>query len=133
MSMRKNSKRRRRFNMNEQRSLERRNLDRIKLIYYLRVYDRDSNEFVGSVFDLSMHGMKLICEKPFIVNSRYCMKINLPEGSILGESVAIEAQCRWRTDLQNNFEAGFEFVNKVDGGIYVIKTLIDDLVGNNQL
>jgi hypothetical protein len=61
------------------------------------------------------------------------MKINLPEGSILGESVAIEAQCRWRTDLQNNFEAGFEFVNKVDGGIYVIKTLIDDLVGNNQL
>jgi hypothetical protein len=120
--------------MNEQRSLERRNLDRIKLIYYLRVYDRDSDEFVGSVFDLSMHGMKLICEKSFTVNAAYCMKINLPEGSILGESVIVDAQCRWRTnDLHNNFEAGFEFVNKVDSGIYVIKTLIDDLVADRQL
>ena len=120
--------------MNEQRSLERRNLDRIKLVYYLRVYDRDSGEFVGSIFDLSTRGMKLISEKLFAVNSCYTMIIHLPEGSILGESIAVDAQCRWRSNgPENSCETGFEFINKVDSGIYVIKTLLDDLQEKHPL
>jgi sporulation protein YlmC with PRC-barrel domain len=117
--------------MNEQRSLERRNLDRIKLFYYLRVYDRDTGEFVGSVFDLSVQGMKLVSERLFTVQSLYYLKILLPEGSILGESIDIDAQCRWRSDGDqiNTFEAGFEFVKKVDSGIYIIKNLIEELLG----
>ena len=115
--------------MNEQRSLERRNLERIKLFYYLRVYDRDTGEFVGSVYDLSLQGMKLVSERFFSVNSLYYLKVLLPEGSILGDSITIDAQCRWRSDSEkkDSFEAGFEFVKKVDGGIYVIKKLIEDL------
>jgi c-di-GMP-binding flagellar brake protein YcgR len=115
--------------MNEQRSLERRNLERIKLFYYLRVYDRDTEELVGSVYDLSIKGMKLVSERLFAVHSLYYLKILLPEGSILGESITIDAQCRWRSDSneKNTFEAGFEFVKKVDSGIYVIKKLIEDL------
>ena len=121
--------------MNEQRSLERRNLDRIKLFYYLRVYDRDTREFAGSVFDLSIQGMKLVSERLFTVQSLYYLKILLPEGSILGESIDIDAQCRWRSDgdQKNTFEAGFEFVKKVDSGIYIIKNLIEELLGRKPI
>jgi sporulation protein YlmC with PRC-barrel domain len=121
--------------MNEQRSLERRTLERIKLFYYLRVYDRDSGEFVGSVYDLSIQGMKLVSERLFSVHSLYYLKILLPEGSILGEAISIDAQCRWRCDSneKNTFEAGFEFVKKVDSGIYVIKKLIEDLQGHQLM
>lgn len=115
--------------MNEQRSLERRTLERIKLFYYLRVYDRDSGEFIGSVYDLSIQGMKLVGERLFSVHSPYYFKILLPEGSILGESITLDAQCRWccESEKKDIFEAGFEFVTKVDSGIYVIKKLIEDL------
>ena len=121
--------------MNEQRSLERRNLDRIKLFYYLRVYDRDTREFAGSVFDLSIQGMKLVSERLFTVQSLYYLKILLPEGSILGESIDIDAQCRWRSDGDqiNTFEAGFEFVKRVDSGIYIIKNLIEELLGRKPM
>jgi len=121
--------------MNEIKSLERRNLDRLKLFYYLRVYIQSSRELIGSVVDISMQGMKIISEKSFALESRFSFSILLPEGSILGESISLEAQCRWCKDasLEGSYEAGFEFTEKVDSGIFVVKALIADLQKNKML
>jgi len=116
--------------MNEIKSLDRRNLDRLKLVYYLRVYERSTQKSIGSVVDISPQGMKLLCDKAFALETPYSFSILLPEGSILGESIAIEAQCRWckQKDDQGSYEAGFEFTKKIESGVYVIKALIEDLV-----
>ena len=123
------------IHMNEIKSLERRNLDRLKLFYYLRVYDRSTQELVGSVVDISTRGMKLISEKSFAIDSRHGFTILLPEGSIFGESITIDAQCRWCKEHKEtaSSEAGFEFIAKVESGIYVVKALIADLQKNNML
>jgi hypothetical protein len=59
----------------------------------------------------------------------------LPEGSIVGESIVLDAQCRWRkdTEVEGSSEAGFEFTEKVDSAIYVVKALIEDLQKKKML
>ncbi len=115
--------------------MERRNLDRLKLFYYLRVYDRTSQELKGSVVDISPKGMRLISDTEMKTDTIYFFKILLPEGSIFGDSMAIDARCRWCNEDHANksFESGFEFVTTAGSSVYVVKALIEDLHKNNML
>jgi hypothetical protein len=121
--------------MNETKIPERRNIKRLKLVYYLQVYDRATRVSLGSVVDISTHGMKLVSESYFPPESVFSMSILLPEGSIFGESVEIDGRCRWCTEEpeSGSYESGFEFVKKADSGVFVVKALIDDLQKNNVL
>ena len=121
--------------MNETKSLDRRNLDRLKLVYYLRLYDRATQKPIGSVLDISTQGMKILSDTTFALETPYAFSILLPEGSIFGESIIIDAQCRWckQKVTGEGCEAGFEFTKKVDSGIYVVKALIEDLLRNKKL
>jgi len=121
--------------MNEIKSPERRNIKRLKLVYYLQVYDRSTQAPIGSVVDISPQGMKLVSEKYFPPESVFGMSIFLPEGSIFGESVEVDGRCRWCTEDSESasFESGFEFVKTADSGVFVVKALIDDLQKNNQI
>ena len=121
--------------MHEKESPERRNINRLKLFYYLRVYDRATRDSVGSVVDISPLGMKMIGDKYFLPDSVGNLSILLPEGSILGDSLEIDARCRWSKENKEDgsFESGFEFVTKADSGVFVVKALIDDLQKNKLL
>ena len=121
--------------MNETKSPERRNIKRLKLVYYLQVYDRKTRALLGSVADISPQGMRLVSEKYFPPESVLAMSILLPEGSIFGESVEVDSRCRWCTEDRENasFESGFEFVKTADSGVFVVKALIDDLQKNNMI
>jgi hypothetical protein len=121
--------------MNEIKSTERRNIDRLKLFYYLQVYDRATQSSVGSVVDISSHGMKLVGEAYISPESVSSFKILLPEGSILGDSVEIDARCKWSTEDKESksYESGFEFVKKAESGVFVVKALIEDLQKNKLL
>jgi hypothetical protein len=121
--------------MNEVKTSERRNIKRLKLVYYLQVYDRASRASIGSVVDISSQGMKLVSETYFPPETVIPMSILLPEGSIFGESVEIDGRCRWSTEEPEtaSYESGFEFVKKADSGVFVVKALIDDLLKNNVL
>ena len=121
--------------MSEKTSTERRNIDRLKLFYYLRVYDRTTRDSIGSVVDISPQGMKMIGDKYVLPESLQSFLILLPEGSIFGESLEIDARCRWCNEDKTNksYESGFEFVTRADSGVFVVKALIDDLRKNNLL
>jgi hypothetical protein len=121
--------------MQERKSPERRNISRLKLFYYLRVYDRATKAPIGSVVDISSQGMKVIGDKYFLPESVCSFTIFLPEGSILGDSIEINGRCRWCKEDKGNasYESGFEFVTKADSGVFVVKALIDDLQKNKLL
>jgi hypothetical protein len=121
--------------MNESKKSDRRNIDRLKLFYYLRVYDRQTQESIGSVVDISSHGMKVVGDKYFLPESIRPFTILLPEGSILGDSVEIDGRCKWCNEDKANasFESGFEFVKKAESGVFAVKALIDDLQKNKLL
>jgi hypothetical protein len=121
--------------MNETKTPERRNIKRLKLVYYLQVYERTTNAPIGSVVDISTQGMKLVSEKYYPPETVFSMSILLPEGSIFGESVEIDGRCRWCTEEPetSSYECGFEFIKKADSGVFVVKALIDDLQNYNVL
>jgi hypothetical protein len=121
--------------MNETKSPERRNIERLKLFYYLQVYNRETRVSVGSVVDISSHGMKLIGEAYIPPDSVCSFTILLPEGSILGDSVEIDARCKWSTEdkASASYESGFEFVKKAESGVFVVKALIEDLQKNKLM
>jgi hypothetical protein len=128
--------------MNKIINSERRIIDRLKLYYYLRVYDRGTKSLIGSVVDISSHGMKLLGEIYFPPESLNYFRILLPEGSLLGDSLEIDAYCRWCNEDKANapegnahlsYESGFEFSAKAESGVYVVKALIADLQKNKLL
>jgi hypothetical protein len=121
--------------MKEKKTEDRRNIDRLRLFYYLRVYDSQTQDSIGSVVDISSLGMKIVGDKYFLPDSIKSLKILLPEGSILGDSVEVEARCKWSHEDKENssYESGFEFARKAESGVFVVKALIDDLQKNKML
>ncbi len=114
---------------------ERRTLERIRCYYYLKVYNKDNNQDIGSVIDISRKGMRLISEIPFTADSHYHLTIKLPKGYIHGYSFDIDAEARWceKKEDDDYYEAGFKFINAKKSGIVFIKMLIDDFKSNDLL
>jgi hypothetical protein len=114
---------------------ERRCLERLKPYYYLRVYDEKTDDYVGSVVDITIRGMRLLAEYPFEAKSRYHFAMRLPPEGFFGDTVRIGAYCRWsrRSRDESAFEGGFEFSGNVDEGIHTLRALVRDLQGRKQM
>ncbi|MBD3392944.1 MAG: hypothetical protein GF418_12635 [Chitinivibrionales bacterium] len=110
-------------------SEEKRSLKRVEPYYYLRVYDGDTKSYVGSVVDISKKGMKLLSERPFEIDSTYRLRLPLPEDSIFGDTLKVEAKACWCTPLKGTtgYESGFEFEQPVNDGVFAIESIIRDL------
>ena len=119
----------------KKKAKERRNLERLKPYYYLRVYNFDSDEYIGSVSDISPRGMRIVSIVEYEKGKRNKFKLHLPEESILGSTIVIEGRCRWTKpgEEDKTFESGFEFVGQVASGIYAVQALIKDLKKNSLL
>jgi hypothetical protein len=86
-----------------------RTLPRRHLIYYLRVFDRDSGELLGHVADITTEGLMLVSERPVEVHKTYRLRMNLP-GNLFGrEALEFEAQALWSNNDINPafFDSGF--------------------------
>lgn len=59
--------------------LSRRKLKRRHLIYYLRLFDRISEQLVGHLVDITTKGIKVLSEEPLEVDKRYQFEMVLPE------------------------------------------------------
>jgi hypothetical protein len=108
---------------------ERRSLERLRPYYYLRVYDDGGDDYVGSVVDISVKGIRMVGESRFRVSKKYTFTMKLPEGSFFGDSVRVAAECRWCKENgdDGSFETGFRFKKDVHQGVFTIKGIVDDL------
>jgi hypothetical protein len=107
---------------------EKRDLERVRCYYYLKVYEKDSLNDIGSVVDITVKGMKIISENPFNQDKSYQFVIRLPKGYIRGHSFDINAQLRWcqKSSGSEFYEAGFKFLNAEKTCVLFIKSLISD-------
>jgi hypothetical protein len=114
---------------------EKRSLKRVEPYYYLKVYDGDTKKYVGSVIDISKKGMKLLSERPFALNTVYRLRLPLPEDSIFGDTMRVEARACWSTPLKSStgYETGFEFEQPVTDGVFAIESILRDLKGNKLI
>jgi hypothetical protein len=81
-----------------------RKLKRVHLIYYLRLFDNETNIQVGHLVDITTEGIMMINEEPVPMGKNFSFKMQLP-GNITGrEEINFKARCLWsRKDFNPDF------------------------------
>ena len=107
---------------------EKRRLARVRLYYYLNVYDRRSGENIGSLYDISTKGMKVVGRHPMLEKKRYKFRMELPEGCIFGHTLDIDVESVWtrKEEKTGVWNTGFSILHHSNHGILVIQNLIRD-------
>ncbi len=105
---------------------EKRKLKRRHLIYYLSVYDRNTEELVGQLVDITTEGIMLTSEKPMEPGVDLALKMNLPEEINGNNHITFDAKSLWcKKDVNPNFFAiGLEFIDISRREIRIIENLI---------
>ncbi len=83
---------------------ERRRLKRKRLVYYLKIYDRNTLEIAGHLADLTVHGINMICEQPLESGIVMELKMTLPEEMDAKNEIALDVKSSWcKRDINPNF------------------------------
>ncbi len=112
---------------------DRRKDKRRRLIYYLQVFNRETELFMGHLIDITTEGMMITSEKPIEVGKVYKIGMNI---QFLGQqdlSLELEAESRWSKPAENAdyYDTGFQFVNINDDQKLIIEQLIKELGFND--
>lgn len=107
--------------MSEKRSMKRRHL-----IYYLRVFDSESNSLVGHAIDITTEGIKLFNEKPIDPGKEFKFRMALPEFINENAEIKFEGVCSWsKRDVNQDFYvAGFKLDKLPEKEVKLINQLI---------
>lgn len=107
---------------------EKRNLKRRHLIYYLEVFDRESNQLIGNLIDITPNGIKLITESPLETGQLYRLKMILPKTIQEKTELVFDAQSiRCDKDINPNFYiTGFKLTNVSKDHHSIVDQLIDN-------
>ena len=83
---------------------DKRQLKRIHLIYYLRIFDSNTGENIGHLVDITIQGLMMISEAPVPTGQEFSLKMQLP-GTITGrEEIEFSAQSLWcKKDIKPDF------------------------------
>lgn len=85
---------------------------RTHLIYYLRIFDRQSRALFGHVVDISPRGMLITSDKPMSTTTQY--QLALEDISALDRlaTLDVDAECRWcQEDSPGGlYDAGFRLI-----------------------
>ena len=89
--------------------MEDRKLLRRHLVYYLRVFDSDTDELIGSVVDITTDGLKLISDHEFDLDRFYNARITIPEETRVSKEIKFKIRSIWSAkDINPDFfVAGF--------------------------
>ena len=108
-------------------SKERRKQERVNLIYYLAVFDRNTDDLMGYLADISLEGAMLLCEEPLEIDNVYQFKIEIISASSSNKQVEFDAKCVWKKQNEyiDFYNFGFKFVKIDPKNIDEIQSLID--------
>jgi len=114
--------------MNQPDPKDRRKLKRRHVIFYSRVFDRNSGALLGHLMDITVEGLMLISEAPLTPGSTYHLRMDLPEDVMTKAYLSFDAQCLWsKSDINPAFyNAGFKVLNMIPEDIELIENMIDE-------
>ncbi|MBN1983852.1 MAG: PilZ domain-containing protein [Chitinivibrionales bacterium] len=92
--------------MNEKRKLFRR-----KIIYYLKIRDRESGEIIGYLGDITAEGLMMVSQEAITIDRFFFLEIELPADIFGKKQIEVEAKCMWSKPDRNPsfFASGFQF------------------------
>jgi hypothetical protein len=104
---------------------DKRELKRRHIIYYLRVFDRNSGILIGHVIDITTMGMLVISENPIRVDTEFKFRMDLPTdtGTSFLDFDAVAIWCHQDVN-PDFFDTGFRFMNVKVEDVEIIGRLI---------
>jgi hypothetical protein len=105
---------------------ERRKIERIHLIHYLRMFDRKNSNLIGNLVDISGGGVQFISEKPYEKDTKLSVRMDFPEEFMNRSFLEFDIEIKWCIIDQNPdlFANGCQLVNISPEEIEVIQALI---------
>ena len=105
---------------------DQRSLERKQLIFYLKVFDRNSDDIVGKLKDVTPEGVMLTSEKPIDVNVRYQLRLVLPPEFSERQFLNFDAKSLWckENDYHDLYDAGFILIEVTPADKSMIARLI---------
>ena len=105
---------------------EKRRLKRRHLIYYLRVFEKNADQPIGHMVDISTGGMMLISENPVKTDHVFELRMVLPveiEGS---REIIFFAESKWCSEDENPdfYNTGFQLISPSPEHIKITEHLI---------
>ncbi len=107
---------------------ERRKLRRKHLLYYLKIYDRNTHELVGHLGDITVHGINMITEMPMESDIRMELGMSLPEEMEGRQKIAFDVKTSWcKRDVNPNFySVGCELIGISETDGKIIRNLMQE-------
>ena len=102
---------------------------RWQLIFYLRVFDKQTQQLLGHVVDITTNGMMLISDKPLPIDKEYFVMLDIPDEEGGRRTVSLRTHSLWsKRDVNPDFfDTGFRLVDPTPEAVHHIRLLIDDL------
>lgn len=106
---------------------EKRKLKRRHLIFYLRVYDKNTGQLVGRLVDITSEGIMLNSENPIPTDTVFQLQMFLPE-EFDKERLDFDAKSIWcKPDVNRDlFVTGLKLLNVANRDTEIIENLIDE-------
>ena len=108
---------------------EQRRLKRWRLIYYLRVFDLETDEVLGHVADISMNGLMLVHDEHIELDKNYSLGMEIPSEESQRERLSLQATSVWSSSNPNPAfrNTGFKLLEPDEEAVELIMSTIDDL------
>lgn len=100
---------------------------RVHLIYYLLVFEKDSEKLLGHIVDITTSGFQLLSRVAISADTAYRLKMVLPAGiQETSREIFFEATCIWsKKNIYSDFYgSGFNYKDIASEDFKIIKDLI---------
>ncbi len=107
---------------------DRRKFRRRYLMYYSRVFDRETGSVLGYIVDVTPEGAMIISEEPVSPGKTYQFRMDLPEDISERSFVDFTAESIWcKKDIDPNFyDTGLRISNLSDDDRGLIENMIQE-------
>jgi hypothetical protein len=105
---------------------QKRKSSRVRLVYYLLVFDSKTDELLGHIVDITTEGLKLMSKTPLKPDTVYHLRMMLPDDMGGSKQIIFDAKSQWCKDkiFSDFYGTGFRFENISDADIGIITDLI---------
>ena len=106
---------------------EKRKIKRRYLLYYMRVYDTESQQQIGNLVDLTPKGAMVVSENPLTVDKIYHLKLELSEDVADKAYLEFSAKSLWcQPDVEPHFfNTGFKILSLDPNDAKIILRIVE--------
>ena len=106
-----------------------RKAQRKKTKEFIEIHDRETDEFIGKLLDLSTKGLMILAMRSMITQTIYEIRIDLPKPIEAKHYLTFDAECVWcheSASSKKTYNAGFQITEIESDEMQTLRYLLYD-------